>query len=95
MNIAYWNIHGINDDKFEDNSFISSTCKYDIICLSETMSGQAPGSLPGFSSPFIVKPTKKKRKGRPSGGMLIYTKPNYKKRYFRAEAEQLFYLAKA
>lgn len=75
MDIAYWNIHGLNEEKFEDDLFISSVCKYDIICFSETMVGGSPGNLPGFSSPFIVKPTKKRKRGRPSGGMLIYTKP--------------------
>lgn len=78
MNVAYWNIHGLKD-KFEDNSFVSLACKYDIICLSETMLSQSPGNLPGFSSPYIIKPSKYKRKGRPSGGMLIYSRPNIKK----------------
>lgn len=66
MDIAYWNIHGLNEEKFEVDLFISSVCKYDIICFSETMVGGSPGNLPGFSSPFIVKPTKKRKRGRPS-----------------------------
>ena len=79
MNIAYWNIHSLNEGKMEDDLFISSICKYDIVCLSETMLSESPGNLPGFSSPFIVKPIRNKRKGRASGGILIYTKPNYQK----------------
>lgn len=78
MNIAYWNIHNLNERKFEDDMFISSVCKYDVICFAETMLGDSPGNLPGFAPPFILKPKRKKR-GRPSGGLLIYIKPHYKK----------------
>ena len=57
MNIAYWNIHNLNERKFEDDMFISSVCKYDVICFAETMLGDFPGNLPGFAPPpFIVKP---------------------------------------
>ena len=33
MNIAYWNIHGLNEDKLEDGFLVSSVCKYDIVCF--------------------------------------------------------------
>jgi hypothetical protein len=42
------------------------------------MLSDSPGNLPGFSSPYIIKPKRNKR-GRPSGGMFIFTKSNYKK----------------
>jgi len=61
MNIAYWNIHGLNEDKLEDDFLVSSVCKYDIVCFSETMLISSPGHLTGFSSPYIVKPTKNKK----------------------------------
>jgi len=67
MKIAYWNIHSLNVGKFEDDTFISSICKYDVVCLAETMLSDSPGDLPGFSSPYIIKPKRSKR-GRPSGG---------------------------
>ena len=51
----------LNGEKFEDGSFISSTCKYDIVCLAETMLSDSPGNLPGFSPPYIIKPKRNKR----------------------------------
>jgi hypothetical protein len=35
------------------------------------MLSDSPGNLPGFSSPYIIKPKRNKR-GRPSGGMFIF-----------------------
>lgn len=42
------------------------------------MLSDSPGDLPGFTSPYFIKPKGSKR-GRPSGGILIYTKPKYGK----------------
>lgn len=58
-------------------TLISFICKYDV-CLSETMLSDSPGDLPGFTSPYIINP-KGSKWGRPSGGILIYTKPKYGK----------------
>ena len=58
--------------------FIENVCKYDIVCFAETMLRESPGNLPGFTSPYIVKPIKAKKRGRPSGGMLIFIKAKFK-----------------
>jgi hypothetical protein len=42
------------------------------------MLNDSPGDLPGFTSPYIIKPKRSKR-GRSSGDILIYTKPKYGK----------------
>jgi hypothetical protein len=58
MLIYYWNVHGLNEEKLEEIAYITSSCKYDIICLSETITGESACNLPGYSLPYIVKPLK-------------------------------------
>ena len=63
-NFAYWNIHGLNAEKFGDDMLISSVCKYDIVCFAETMLRDFPVNLPSFSSPYKAKPIKHKNRSR-------------------------------
>ena len=75
LNIAYWNIHGFSQSKVDDNiEFFSSLCqKYDVICFSETMQ-DSPSNLPGFAPPFILNAKKIKKRGRKSGGLMVFVK---------------------
>lgn len=82
LNIAYWNVHGLSDQKLSDDIFSNVCEKYDIICLAETMFKDSTRNLPGFSPPFVLNSKKTKKRGRSSGGLLIYIKPSIYK-YFR------------
>ena len=74
IRIGCWNIHGLNVSKLDDVTKICS--KYDIMCFLETMSKESPGNIPGFTAPFVVSAKKKaKKRGRSSGGILVYAKP--------------------
>ena len=75
LNIAYSNIHSFSKSKFDDNvEFFSSLYhKYDVICFSETMQN-SPDYLPGFATPFILNAKKTKKRGRKSGGLMIFVK---------------------
>jgi len=46
---------------------------YDIVAFAETLN-DSPRNLPEFTSPFFTKPTKRKRRGRSSGGIAKPTK---------------------
>ena len=74
LNIGFLNVHGLNADKCEDEDFLSYVNRYDIIGFAEIL-GDAPRNLPNFSPPLSVKATKRKRRGRPSGGIAIYCNP--------------------
>ena len=43
------------------------------------MSKESPGNIPGFTKPFIISAKKTQKKGRCSGGILMYTKPKIRK----------------
>lgn len=63
LNIAYWNVHGLSDQKLRDD-ILSNMCeKYDIIFLAETMLKDSTRNLPGFSPPFVLNSKKDKEKG--------------------------------
>lgn len=85
INIACWNIHGFNNDKLDDDSFISSMCKYDIVGLVETMITDSTRNLPGFAPPFVVKGNRRKRRGRPSGGILVFCKPGTRSKIIKVK----------
>lgn len=80
LNIGFWNVHGLNTSKVNDNDFLSYVHSYNVIGFVETLSSESPGNLPEFSTPFVVKPSKTKKKGRASGGISVYCKPHIKKR---------------
>ena len=78
LNIGFWNIHGLNNHKSEDDDFRTYVNSFDILGLAETLN-DSPGNLPDFMSPLVIKPTKRKRCGRPSGGITVYCKPHISK----------------
>ena len=74
LNIGFWNVHGLNEHKSEDEDFLSYVNSYDIIGFAETLNDTSR-NLPNFSPPLLIKPTKRKRRGRASGGIAVYCKP--------------------
>jgi hypothetical protein len=64
LNIGFWNVHGLNKHKSEDEDFLSYVNSYDIVGFAETLN-DTPRNLPNFPHPLIIKATKRKRRGRP------------------------------
>jgi hypothetical protein len=64
FNIGFWNVHGLNEHKGEDEDFLSYVNRYDIVGFAETLN-DTPRNLPNFPPPLIIKATKCKRRGRP------------------------------
>lgn len=56
--------------------FESLHLQYDVVCFVETINKESPDNLPGYIKPIVLcsKRSKKKR-GRSSGGLLLYYKP--------------------
>jgi hypothetical protein len=54
--------------------FLSYVNRYDIVGFAETLN-DTPRNLPNFPPPLTIKATKRKRRGRPSGGIAVYCKP--------------------
>ncbi|VDI81974.1 Hypothetical predicted protein [Mytilus galloprovincialis] len=79
LNIGFWNTHGLNSHKIEDVDFVTYVNSFEIVGFVETLVSDSPGNLPDFSMPFTVKPIKRKRKGRASGGIAVYCKPHIRK----------------
>ena len=65
---------GLNEHKSDDNDFLFYIDSYDIVGFAETLN-DTPRNLPNFPAPLIIKATKRKRRGRPSGGIAVYCKP--------------------
>jgi hypothetical protein len=76
LNIGLWNVQGLNNGKLNDPDFVSYVDSFDVISFVEILKSESPGGLPGFSTPFVVKPSRRKGRGRPSGGIAIYIKPH-------------------
>ena len=94
MNIAYWNVHGFGQSKYEENDdfFNDLHNKYDVVCLAETMQ-DAPRNLLGFETPFVLKAKKNKKKGRKSGGLMVFMKQGiYKFATKTKETDDLLWL---
>lgn len=70
FNYACWNIHGFSQEKLANEKFYE---KYDIFGLTETWTNKDTNIiLPGYRS-FTSYATKgKRRKGRHSGGLILY-----------------------
>jgi hypothetical protein len=68
----------ISDHKREDDDFQSYVNSYDIVAFAETLN-DSPGNPPEFTSLYFTKPTKRKRHGRPSGGIAVYCKPSIRR----------------
>ncbi len=78
LNIGGWNINGFSKEKRTDQLFLDviTNKNLDILCLSETWTKAETNNfykLKGFCKPLHKPATKAKgKKGRPSGGMLVY-----------------------
>ena len=79
LNIGFWNTHGLSNQKINDVDFINYVNKFDIVGFVETLVSDSPGNLPEYSLPFTVKPSRRKRRGRSSGGIVVYYKPHIQK----------------
>jgi hypothetical protein len=47
FNIGFWNIHGLNERKSEDEDFLSYVIRYDIVGFAKTLN-DIPRNLPNF-----------------------------------------------
>jgi len=59
-------------------SRLSIVNSYDIVAFAETLNDSS-GNLPEFTSPFFTKPTKRKRRGRPFGGISVHCKSSIRR----------------
>jgi hypothetical protein len=80
LNIVFWNTHGLSNQQINDTDFINYVNKFDIVGFVETLVSDSSGNLLEYSLPFTVKPSRRKRRGRSSGGIVIYCKPHIQKR---------------
>jgi hypothetical protein len=65
--------------KVKWSRFVSYVDSFDVISFVEILKSESPGGLPGFSTSFVVKPSRHKGRGRPYGGIAIYIKPHIRK----------------
>ena len=47
FNIGFWNVHGLNEHKSEDEDFLSYVNRYDIVGFAKTLN-DIPRNLPNF-----------------------------------------------
>lgn len=81
LNIGHWNVHGLNKDKLEDPEFQNNVNNFDILCVTESWTHKDSRiKLNGFDKEPFHKPASRNalRKGRSSGGLLIYFKKEIK-----------------
>ena len=76
LKVCYWNINGLNKEKYEEEEFVNTINKYDIICLTETwqdkQTNESTGKTPyGYKEIKYTRKGKRKRAKRNSGGILI------------------------
>ena len=81
LNIGFWNVHGLGDMKIEDEFFNTLSSKFDVIGFVETMKRQSSMNIPGYLPPIIVNSKKSKKRGRNSGGIMIYFKHELSKKF--------------
>lgn len=75
MNLLHWNISGINSLKNLEPDFKDKLAEYDIVCLGETWIDE-PFTLDYMNNFKVaqVKATSETKRGRPSGGILVFVK---------------------
>ncbi|KAK3102147.1 hypothetical protein FSP39_009168 [Pinctada imbricata] len=80
LKIGYWNVHGLSDSKLEDHCefFNNVHRQFDVVCFSETMN-DSTRNLPGFQSCFVLNAKRHKKRGRKSGGLLVFAKSEISK----------------
>ena len=81
IEVGYWNINGLSEDKCREPDFIKAIYKYDIICLTETWEEEKNKQkletieIPkGYMSLRQIRKNKHKRAKRNSGGILVIYK---------------------
>ena len=79
LRIACWNVRGLNSKKVQDNEFLNIVNKFDIVSLVESWTHKdSPIDIPGFCH-FHAPGKKVKKRGRRSGGIIIYFRDQFQK----------------
>ena len=74
LKLISWNVNGLGE-KRQDPDFIEMFSNYDMVCLTETWSSVRTNiKLKGFENPLHRFRYKRRKKGRRSGGILVYFK---------------------
>ncbi len=74
IRILTWNVRGFGEKK-KDPDFVNILTRYDLICFMETWSSiQTNVKLQNYCKPLHRYRHKKRKKGRKSGGILVYFK---------------------
>ena len=74
FSIITWNVNGLGEKK-KDQEFLNIITRYDMICLMETWSSVRTNvKLSGYEKPLHRYRHKRRKKGRRSGGLLLYYK---------------------
>ena len=81
IKVGFWNVNGLSEDKSSDQSFQEQVGLFDILFLSETWLNETSFDKichpEGYLCDYIFRKHKKK-KGRPSGGVMVYYKKELK-----------------
>ena len=81
MKVGFWNVNGLTKEKSSECSFQQKVQLFNIIFLSETWHGEGSADKlrqpPGYLSDSVYRKKKKKR-GRASGGVLVFYKKELK-----------------
>ena len=87
LNIACWNINGLDDDKLTDKDFEAFICKYDCVILLETFISNNK-NIKQFHT-YCLPAKKVARRGRSMGGTIILTKPDIRKHisFFKSKCD--------
>ena len=74
ISILSWNVHGLNNEKISDPLFLENVLNYEILIMTESWThSKSKLKIPGYAVPFHKPASKKpKKKGRPSGGLVVY-----------------------
>ena len=75
--VSAWNVNGLNREKLKDKEFVRNITKYDIVCLTETWTTNERNiKVQGFTEFHNPSPNRLKKKGRNSGGVIVYKRNN-------------------
>ena len=79
LKFARWNVRGLSQKKVQENEFFNIVNKLVMLCLVETWTHkESPFEIPGFCN-FHVPGKKIKKRGRRSGGIIIFYKDHLQK----------------
>ena len=75
LNFACWNINGFALEKIKDECFYE---KFYFFCITETWTSKESNIiLPGYKAVTVHGTKRNCRKGRKSGGIIVYIKENF------------------